>query len=53
MSPWDANNAISGTVYLELPLTILKAFQAKRIPHFSSSIVLLLVKRFMMMFSGC
>jgi len=39
MSPWDANSTISGTLYLELPLTILKAFQAKPVPHFSSSIV--------------
>jgi hypothetical protein len=39
MSPWDVNSAISGTLYLELPLTILKAFQAKPIPRFSLSIV--------------
>jgi len=39
MSPLDASSTISGTLYLELPLTILKAFQAKPIPHFSSSIV--------------
>jgi hypothetical protein len=28
MNPWDVNSAISGTLHLELPLTILKAFQA-------------------------